>query len=115
RSLVLSTTETTGWRPIGVRVCPFRVTVSLLRLLSRHLSALANVRSQRRFAMRTTAFFAVLLVAALASAQTVERVAYDYTAMYEALNPSIVKVHSDSGTGSGFLVVQNGMIATNHH
>lgn len=42
-------------------------------------------------------------------------VAYDYTAMYDALNPSIVKVHSDSGSGSGVLVDSRGMIATNHH
>jgi hypothetical protein len=35
--------------------------------------------------------------------------------MYESLNPSIVKVHSDSGTGSGFLVDAAGLFATNHH
>lgn len=56
----------------------------------------------------------VAAIAAQANAQ-VSRVAYDYTAMYEALNPSIVKVHSDFGSGSGFLVDNRGMIATNHH
>lgn len=44
-----------------------------------------------------------------------ERVVYDYTAMYDVLNPSIVKVHADSSTGSGALVDARGMIATNHH
>jgi serine protease Do len=51
----------------------------------------------------------------LAAQNGVERIAYDYTAMYDALNPGIVKIHSDSGTGSGFLVDANGLIATNHH
>jgi len=44
-----------------------------------------------------------------------QRVAYDYSAIYEALNPSIVKIHSDSGSGSGFLVDATGLFATNHH
>jgi hypothetical protein len=44
-----------------------------------------------------------------------QQVAYDYTAMYEALNPSIVKVYADSGHGSGFLVDVRGYFATNHH
>jgi len=44
-----------------------------------------------------------------------ERIAYDYTAMYEAVSPSVVKVHADSATGSGFLVSSSGMFATNHH
>jgi hypothetical protein len=35
--------------------------------------------------------------------------------MYEALNPSIVKVHADSGHGSGVLVDSRGFFATNHH
>src|SRR4051794_33289179 len=39
----------------------------------------------------------------------------DLTAMYEAVNPSIVKVHTDSGTGSGFLIREDGLLATNHH
>lgn len=45
----------------------------------------------------------------------VQRVAYDYSALYDRLNPSIVKVHADSGTGSGFVVHESGLIATNHH
>jgi len=44
-----------------------------------------------------------------------ERVVYDYTAMYDTLNPSIVKVHADSGHGSGVLVDARGFFATNHH
>ena len=39
----------------------------------------------------------------------------DYPALYESLNPAIVKVHADAGTGSGFLVSADGLIATNHH
>src|SRR5687767_9101362 len=59
-----------------------------------------------------------LLIGAFASsafAQSVQRIAYDYTAMYESLSPSIAKVHTDSGTGSAFLVTESGMFATNHH
>lgn len=48
-------------------------------------------------------------------AQVGERIAYDLTAMYEAVNPSIAKIHADSGTGSGFLVRADGLFATNHH
>jgi len=64
-----------------------------------------------------TLVFAIIVMAhGPAAAQTsVERVTYDYSAMYEKLNPSIVKIHADSGTGSGFLVDARGMIATNHH
>ncbi|MGV3520516.1 S1C family serine protease [Luteitalea sp.] len=50
-----------------------------------------------------------------AAPQGQERIAYDYSAMYEAINPSVVKVHADAGTGSGFLVNEAGFIATNHH
>ena len=35
--------------------------------------------------------------------------------MYAAVNPSVVKIHADAGTGSGFLVSETGFIATNHH
>jgi hypothetical protein len=61
--------------------------------------------------------FAVLLLAATVSAQSVpaSAVAYDYGAMYAAVNPSIVKVHADAKHGSGFLVSTKGFIATNHH
>ena len=57
----------------------------------------------------------IVLITSAAVAQMAERVAYDYTAMYEGLNPSIVKVHADAATGSGFLVLDSGMFATNHH
>jgi hypothetical protein len=57
-----------------------------------------------------------LPVAALAQgAGPVERVAFDYSALYERLNPAIVKVFADSASGSGFLVSRSGLIATNHH
>lgn len=59
---------------------------------------------------------ALVLHSAPAWAQVAaERVVYDYTSMYEALNPSIVKVHADSGHGSGVLVDARGFFATNHH
>jgi S1-C subfamily serine protease len=58
---------------------------------------------------------AIVLVAPVLAAQGAQRVAYDLTAMYEAVNPSIVKVHADGATGSGFLVRADGLIATNHH
>lgn len=57
----------------------------------------------------------LLLVPALATAQDSGPVAPDYPALYQRLNPSIVKVHADGGTGSGFLVSCSGLIATNHH
>ncbi len=53
--------------------------------------------------------------AILAQSPSAQRVAYDYSDMYMTLNPSIVKVHCDSGHGSGFLVSSKGLIATNHH
>ena len=48
-------------------------------------------------------------------AQSVERIAYDYTSLYEWLSPNIVKVEVDSGHGSGFLIDLRGLVATNHH
>lgn len=42
-------------------------------------------------------------------------VAYDYSALYERLAGSIVKVEVDSGSGSGFVVDPRGLIATNYH
>jgi hypothetical protein len=44
-----------------------------------------------------------------------ERVVFDCTKIYEALNPAIVKILADGGEGSGFLVSSSGFIATNHH
>jgi S1-C subfamily serine protease len=55
------------------------------------------------------------LAAATAQAPAAQHVAYDYSALYEALNPSIVKIHADSGSGSGFLASGEGLVATNHH
>lgn len=52
---------------------------------------------------------------AMAQAPLAQRVAYDLTAMYESVNPSIVKIHVDAGSGSGFLVRADGLVATNHH
>jgi S1-C subfamily serine protease len=43
------------------------------------------------------------------------RAVFDYSKLYDSLNPSIVKIFSDGGTGSGFLVDKTGLIATNHH
>ena len=48
-------------------------------------------------------------------AQKAMEVAYDYTALYEELSGSIVKVEVDSGSGSGFVVDPRGLIATNYH
>src|SRR5688572_28515348 len=60
----------------------------------------------------------VILISASASAQDsqgVRQIAYDYSALYDSLNPAIVKVFADAGHGSGFLVSAEGLIATNHH
>lgn len=54
-------------------------------------------------------------VTSVAQSVGAQRIAYDLTAMYDAVNPSIVKVHVDAGSGSGFLVRADGLIATNHH
>ena len=67
-----------------------------------------------------TIFGAMLLlwfvpVALAQDPQGAKQIAYDYGAIYESLNPSIVKVFSDGGHGSGFLVSADGLIATNHH
>src|SRR5438105_4798748 len=78
--------------------------------------SLMTVRFIGRAAMRRwLVSICVALTAIVASVKGQERIAYDYSAMYESLNPSIVKVHTDFGTGSGFLVTTSGMIATNHH
>ena len=70
-------------------------------------------------AVRRLAFTKIVVLLALAyvrlNAQPVERIAYDYTSLYERLSPSIVKVEVDSGHGSGFLIDPRGLIATNHH
>jgi hypothetical protein len=57
----------------------------------------------------------ILLFTTFAFSQSAQRIAYDYTKMYEEVNPAIVKVFADGSSGSGFLVAQNGLIATNHH
>ena len=51
----------------------------------------------------------------VADAPKAMEVAYDYTALYERLSGSIVKVEVDSGSGSGFVVDPRGLIATNYH
>lgn len=65
----------------------------------------------------TTSLAIVLYFSVLSLAQDgqVQRIAYDFSQFYESLNPSIVKIHADRGTGSGFLVSTKGLIATNHH
>jgi hypothetical protein len=59
--------------------------------------------------------FAVTIPPLAQQPTAAQQVAYDYSALYAALSPSVVKVFADSGTGSGFLVTKNGLIATNHH
>lgn len=68
----------------------------------------------RRGAFNGIAVLLALIFVRL-DAQSVERIAYDYTDLYERLSPSIVKVEVDSGHGSGFLIDSRGLIATNHH
>lgn len=63
----------------------------------------------------TVALAFVTMTVCAASAQPAERIAYDLSAMYDAVNPSIVKVHTDAGHGSGFLVREDGVFVTNHH
>jgi len=78
--------------------------------------SLMRVRFIGETAMRPSIVAICLTVTVIGtSAHGPERIAYDYSAMYESLNPSIVKVHSDFGAGSGFVVTGSGMIATNHH
>jgi hypothetical protein len=60
-------------------------------------------------------FFFVPSSAAAQQGPAAQTIAYDYGALYESLNPSIVKVFADGGHGSGFLVSADGLIATNHH
>jgi hypothetical protein len=68
---------------------------------------------------RTLIGFVLLLGTAVPTvAQDVpgaRQIAYDYSALYDLLNPSIVKIFADGGHGSGFLVSTDGLIATNHH
>lgn len=45
----------------------------------------------------------------------VPRIAYDFSQMYETYDASVVKVFTDGGTGSGFVVSDIGLVATNHH
>lgn len=56
-----------------------------------------------------------LFLISTAVAQTPQKDSYGYSKMYDDLNPSIVKIEVDSGTGSGFVVSRSGLIATNHH
>ncbi len=74
---------------------------------------------QKSMALAAPAVILVLLVVAgSAAGQTppiAQRIAYDFTAMYDAINPSILKIHADAGTGSGFIVSGTGLVATNHH
>ena len=49
------------------------------------------------------------------SADQTERSAYDYSALYDHLSPSIVAIEADGGDGSGFIVDDIGLIATSHH
>jgi len=67
--------------------------------------------------LRLVVFLSLLwaLVLSPILGQEVKTIAYDFSQMYESLNSSIVKIHVDSGHGSGFLVSGGGLIATNHH
>lgn len=93
----------------------------MLRPFRLALFAVATPSSTRQASLRCrprpVALVLSLLIGQLAAAQVPapQPVAFDYSAMYEALNPSIVKIHADGGFGSGFLVSPDGLIATNHH
>ena len=69
------------------------------------------------FRLFLSLFLSLVILSATASGQvgSVRAIAFDYSEMYESLNPSIVKIHADGGHGSGFLVSASGLIATNHH
>lgn len=58
---------------------------------------------------------AALCLASAPRASTAESERLTSTALYESLNPSIVKVQADGSDGSGFLVSGGGLVATNHH
>ena len=70
-----------------------------------------------RFARSAWRFALVLCVlpSVLFGQTNATRVTYDYSAMYGMVAPSVVKIHVDGGSGSGFLVRDDGVIATNHH
>lgn len=76
--------------------------------------------TDRRPSLRTIATILAILMSYGLSAFAQEftapkQIAFDYSAVYKELNPSIVKIHADAGSGSGFLVSADGLIATNHH
>ena len=69
------------------------------------------------FRLFLSLFLSLVILSVTASGQvgSVRAIAFDYSEMYESLNPSIVKIYADGRTGSGFLVSADGLIATNHH
>src|SRR5690349_12133882 len=57
----------------------------------------------------------LLAIAILPALLLGQVIGHDYSKLYEAASPAVVRVITDEGSGSGFLVTPMGHIATNYH